>query len=267
MSDYIVKRILNNSSLIVSDQGRDYVIIGKGIGFGKSTGDKLSKDIVLEEKFYAVKNEEMDSDSKIKQTAEITEIISEVLGVNVVGESLRSLSNHIFSMLQRLEMKQIFSNPFANETKILYKESYELSMKISERVHKDMGILIPEAEIGFLALYIHTLTSNEDQSLMTVVNVILSEISDLLLQKYKYEIDKESVIYSRFVIHVKFVIQRIVNDEPLENVDILNNIFDEYSKYQLVADDISKVIEDELGVKLNKTEKTYLLLYIARLVS
>lgn len=266
MSNYIIKEVLNNSSVLVDDQGKELILVGKGIGFQQKRGNSIDKNQQFAKKYYAMVPNNEDLDSKfIKQAACIVDIISEQINKPIEGQALASLTNHLVAMLIRIEKNDEFINPFHSETKALYASSYQLSEIVANKIKTNLKLELPEAEIGFITLYIHNLLNEHDISYNEMTNAVISEVSELLTHKYKMNLNKDSLTYARFVVHIKFVIQRILRDEKLENLAIIDEIFHLYEKYVPIAQEISMIISEQIDYELGNNEVAYILLYVARL--
>lgn len=266
MRFYQIKEVLNNSSVLVDDHGREVILVGRGIGFQQKKGNLIECNDQNTKKYYAVSVFEDNLDNQhVSQAADIVAIISELIECDIEGQALASLTNHLIAMLIRIEQDSLFDNPFHNETKALYASSYHLSSIAAAKIKQQTSIELPEAEIGFIALHIHNLLNEHDVSYNEITNAIISEVSEVMASKYKMKLNKESLTYARFVVHIKFMIQRIIRKESLEDLEIVREIFDLYEEYLPIAQDIAFLIESELNDQLSDNELAYLMLYIARL--
>ena len=80
------------------------------------------------------------------------------------------------------------------------------------------------------------------------------------------KIDKESLSYSRFITHLKFLSQRLFTNSLLENTDIIfrNMITSTYPKEFECSLRIKNFIENKYNQKITDEELIYLAVHIKR---
>lgn len=98
---------------------------------------------------------------------------------------------------------------------------------------------------------------------------ITQDIANLVNNYYVNEIDKESIHYSRFLTHLKYLAIRYLNHELIkENTD---NIFVLNQKIVTETQEIISSIDEYLKIKykqeLSDYEKKYLIIHISRLIN
>lgn len=267
--NYKIIKVLNNSSLLVEDAGRECILIGKGIGFKRKSLEYFPKDEVIEKQYYLFEETQNEgypntSQAIIKKTAYILRLITKEIDVEISDSASYALSNHLISMFIRIENEEIFKNPFHYETITLYKNSYDKAKKIGNLYEVKMDEKLPDSEIDFLTLYLHSLSHPEEANEANLLNAILSEINDSL-EIEGIHLDKQSLDYARFITHIKFVVKRFVQKSKLKESPVLEGISEQYPKYKELTRLVSNVIEKQLNTKLSKSEETYILLHIARL--
>lgn len=267
---YIIKKVLNNSSVLVEKDGQEVVLIGKGIGFQRSIGEVIERVTDDVQKFYAkALSSEFLNNSRILSEASciMNIILSKTRNNYIERDILESLLNHLMGMLVRIHAEKEIMNPFESETKILYAESYELSEEIASEVEREMDLKLPSTEIAFLTLYLHCMDNNEDLLLTEQVNAIVYEVQERLQSINSFELNKDTLSYARFVIHLKFFVYRVLKKEPIEENPLTEEIFKTYPQFLNVVDHIDKIFQEHLEVTISRSEKAYLLLHLARLES
>lgn len=272
MKPFKILHVLNNNSLLIGNGEEEMIIVGKGIGFKRNRYDVLPRDTFIEKQYHLIKNDNYAQKSGnprsiINHTASIVSLITALVEKEIKDKSLISLSNHIAAMLIRIENQENFINPFQNETKAMYAESFKKAENLSQKVKETLEIELPEAEIGFLTLYIHSIENDSQTQSVEQVNAVVYQINDILENKYPFCFDKESLLYTRFVVHIKFVVQRLLKNEELVHMGIMDTVFEKYEDFLPVAKDIEAVIEEALGSPLSKDELAYIILHIVRLAS
>ncbi len=78
------------------------------------------------------------------------------------------------------------------------------------------------------------------------------------------EIDKTSLDYARFLTHIRFAIERLINQNPIEN-RLLKSIKREYKEAYKVSLKVGKLIEETLNLPVAPDEIGYIAAHIAKL--
>lgn len=267
---YKIVKVLNNNSLLISDGKSETIIIGKGIGFKRTVGEKVGKDILYEKEYHLLTDEDYKVQSQvpkeiIQNTAHIINIVDENINQEIPEQSFKSLTNHVAAMLVRLENGEIFPNPFHHETVTLYGDSYNIALRVAGQVEQTIQLKLPESEVDFLTLYIHGIISSFDQKNSMLRNAIISDVSETIERDLNITLNKSSVFYARFVTHLKFLIERITRDEKIDSIPMVSSIAQQYPEYMEMSEVIVKVLEKHLKQQLTQDEHIYLALHLARL--
>ncbi len=238
--EYVINKSLNNNVILAFDKekGQEVVLIGKGIGFNKKEGyiAKLrEKDI--EKSFLAFDNKEKEEYYQL-----INQVDDKIIGISeeiiVMAEkefgALNShihiaLTDHISFAIDRIEQGLEMNNPFIFEAKALYPDEFNMGKKAAIMIKEELGINIPESEIGFIALHIHAArqckkvgqTIKDTQFLMDLINIVEEE----LLVK----IDNSELIYNRLINHLRASINRMEEHKYIKN-PLLDRIKEEFAE-------------------------------------
>lgn len=104
-----------------------------------------------------------------------------------------------------------------------------------------------------------------------VVNItrIMQDILNIIKYSYKIDFNEESVYYYRFVTHLKFFAQRIINRSPYEddNVEIFEVFKDKYTDSYKCVLKIKNQIRQIYDYNLTKDEQLYLMIHIERITT
>lgn len=267
--NYKIMKILNNSSLIVNDTFFEIVFIGKGIAFGLKNNDELPAGTSYERKYQSPISRSQFShiisgyqDKIIEMVMDTIRYILKYDGNRLEQQDLIYISDHLAAAYTRILNGEAIDSFFSYEIKALYPDSYEIAGRISNRISTLYGISIPMAETSYIALHIQNLTSKTAKENIEVMNVIVREVSDLLHQEFKEEFDYESLNYSRFITHLRFLIEGLINNkQPLSN-DVTDALIKGYPHHAEVAKNIAQIISNELNLKVPEEEIFYLLIHV-----
>ena len=270
--DEVLLKVFNNNIILVSSEENEKILFAKGIGFGKKQGHVIPKGTKID-KIFTIENEQNISDLKnlVEQVdkdffAVCEEAIYEISSrINTeLNERIHiGLVDHLFFSVKRLKNHEQIENPFLVETKTLYTREFELSKIVAEKIGKHADIKIPDGEVGFIALHIHT-ALNDGKISNTMKNTYLStRIVEYVEQELGEKIDKTSLDYARFCTHIKFAIQRISNNVSSKN-DLIKVVKKTYKESYRISEGISKIISDELNVEVTEDEVAFLTIHIER---
>ena len=174
-----------------------------------------------------------------------------------------SLTDHISYTIKRLMENNSIENPFLVETETLYKKEFSIAKKAVKMLEDRLNLVIPDEEAGFITLHIHS-ARNEGKLSNTIKYAFLSNtIIEFLEDELNIEIDKSSLDYARFLTHIRFAIERILNNTPIKN-ELLTAIKSQYKISYKLAKKVSKIIEEELSVNVSKEEIAYIAIHIEK---
>lgn len=271
-----IKRVYNNNVVMVDDAGTERIAVGKGIAFGRKRGDVL--DSASFEKVFT-----LDDPTQLSRLERLIKgIPSEYLLIaedivamlrresdSVVDDNvLIALTDHISMALKREQAGIVCDNPLLFEIKRFYGREFGLALKAREIIRGHLGIEISEAEVGFIALHIvnATMKQRADHLMLSIkmINGILNTVSETFGLTY----DEGSVQYERFLRHLQFFSQRVLDKSIAQSEDtfLFHLGKDQYPDALECTERIGAHIEQEYGCVVSDAEKGYLVYHIANLV-
>ncbi|OOB75136.1 antiterminator [Clostridium haemolyticum] len=275
MEKYKVVKVLNNNVILVDYNCTKYILVGKGIGFGKKTGQLINDLTGIESKFISLEGLDSNSfstftdnlDPKILEiTKDILKMISDEFNKPLDPKVHVGLIDHIQFTVKRLKDGLVLENPFLNETKLLYPKEYGVAEKAVNILSKVLNMNFPDAEIGFITLHIcgglHQGSKNDALENAQLITKIINYVSE----KLNIKVDQNSFEYSGFVNHIKGVLNRIKNNKTIKN-----NLLTELKRKNIIeykiAYDVSKIIENVLQISVPEDEVGYITIHIMKLNS
>lgn len=272
LSDMTVVKVFNNNIVLVKSQGNEKILFGKGIGFGKKFGEVIKTGAEID-KIFTIDDEQNKENFKslIERVdddfiAVCEEAILEVQNnlEDELSETIHiGLIDHLSFAIERLKNKEEIINPFLVEIETLYGVEYKLAEKVAKRICDYTNIEMPDGEIGFIALHIHSARNFGKLSNTMKYNYLSNTIVEHIEDRLGLEIDRKSIDYARFVTHIRFAIERILNNEPMKN-DLVNEIKEKYSEAYEVAREAGQILANELMKSVNIDEVAYLAMHIQR---
>lgn len=268
-------KALNNNVILAYDmrKKKELIIVGKGIGFGRKKNDilKLSNNEI--EKLFITYDNKMKS-----QYYQLIDLLDEdVVAVSeeiiVMGEKTLgplnphihiALTDHIGFSIERIKQGIEINNPFLNEIKLLYTEEYKLSIEASKLIEKTLNVNIPESEIGFIALHLHSARQNKEVGETVKYTSLIRKLIDIVENELNIKFDPTDLSYIRLVNHFRFVIDRLEKGKSEEN-PIINRIKTEYINSFEISKKIGKCIEETLSLPVSDDELGYITIHIQRI--
>lgn len=271
---YEVEKVLNNNTLLAIENGQEVIFLGKGIGFKRKAGEFFSPDDQCQ-KYALVKNENskrnmsrdlLDIDPiYIEMASEIIRLAKEQFE-HVDEKILLPLVDHIEFAISRLKNNMKISNPFTKDIELLFPEEYKIALKGKAIIEDYTKHEIPEDEVGYITLHVHSAISTSGTTDSIQVMEIIRENIDQLRHDLKITIDENSIAYTRLMNHLKYLLLRLDTEEKLQ-MDI-----SEFTKTKFpFAYEQAEKMCDQLAKILNKnipdTEIGYLALHLERILS
>jgi len=274
----VIEKILNNNAVIsLGEEQTEIIVMGRGVAFGKRPGDLIDQSRI--EKVFTLKNNDLTN--KLKQLiAEIPieyitvseEIINYAklqLGKNLNDNIYISLTDHIHYAVERFKKGMTIKNGLLWEIKNLYKEEFQIGLEALKKIEQAFGVRLPEDEAAFIALHIVNAELNEDIGNIMAMTEIVQEVLKIVQYHYRVDFDQESLNYYRFITHLKFFAQRLVNKEFYhdgEQDDLFQIVKTRYAEAYDCALKIKEFIYKKYQYIITKEEMMYLTIHIERVV-
>ncbi|WP_042196137.1 BglG family transcription antiterminator LicT [Paenibacillus camerounensis] len=273
-----ILKILNNNVAVTQDNlGQEVIVMGKGIAYQKRVGDTLDEQNI--DKIYSLSTKE----AFLKFQELVTEIpldyfdIADKIITNAkltLGKKLNesiyiSLSDHIFSTVNRFKEGITLKNALLWDIKRFYAVEFQIGLKALQYIKDTFDIQFSEDEAGFLALHIVNAEERQESHDIYKVTKIIQEVSDIVRYYFRIEFDEQSVAFYRFVTHLKFFAQRLISGNLHQNEsdqDLLDVIKQKHlAAYQCVGK-IEIYIKNNYDYSLTSEEKLYLTVHIQRVI-
>lgn len=271
-----VSKQLNNNIVIASDgQGREVVLMGKGIGFGCKPGTEPNMDLV-EKQFFG-----FSSGAHTQQLAELLERIPPEhlsLGIEIVEqiqEKIRTplnetlvlmISDHISFAIERHKKGLDLANALLWEIRKFYPDEYQLGIDALDIIQREAGVRLRADEAGFLAMHIVNAQYGNGDSLAQDLIQVIQDVVNLVRYTYGIDLDENSLDYIRFVTHLKFFLARIFNKEAYQGGgDLYGIVSAMYPRAAACVRKIAEYLRQRLDYSLGLEEEGYLIIHVERL--
>lgn len=269
-------KVMNNSLVFVNDEENNEIIaMGKGIGFMKKVGDDIDPNKI--EKIFTLKDES----TKKKYFRVIEDMPSEYIDItNMIiryttnelkcelnDNIFISLIDHISFAIERYNKGVILQNRLLWEVKKFYPEEFKVGLYAVEKINSMLNINLPEEEACNIAFHIVN-AQNEDAKMENTILMVkmMKDIINIIKYDLKIRLDKDSLNYSRFITHLQYFLQRVIEDKLTDskNSFILEQIETQYPDKVKCARLIKNYVQNVINKQISEDEILYLSMHIIR---
>lgn len=273
-----IEKILNNNFVIVvSKSGQEQIVGGKGIAFGKKVGEQIEDDAINQIFKMAIADNQFEFETYINNIPieclvlgrRIIDLAATRLGKNLNPNSVFSLSDHIHSTSERYKSGVSIPNFTVWEMKRFYPAEFEIGLEAVSIINQEVGVELNDDEAAFIAT--HIIDSELEVSNLDVVfkiTQIIKDVSNIVKYNFNVEFDTDSIYYYRFITHLKFFAQRLLEDINLDNGDLTLYEFIK-TRYHNSFDCTRKIGEyllENYQYTLSNEEKIYLAIHIENVI-
>lgn len=270
----VIKKINNNVAVCVDGNGKELVAFGKGIGFPKIpyTITDLNK---IDMTFYRVNTNNFQILKEIPE--EILEVSSEIVkqAQHQIKQRMNpniifSLADHINFAIIRLNDYKEMELPFSYDVEQLYPVEYQIGCDAVKLINRKIKVNLPKNEAVAIAMHF---VNSQEQGPLTVTDNTVNEIIDrtikLIEQHFNVTVDRKEYAYNRFVMHLRYYLKRIQNDDQItdgSSQTLINTFREQEPKVYRCTKDIVVMIDDLLHTNSTDDEMFYLMIYVSRIV-
>lgn len=274
----IIKVINNNNVCVFDNNGKEQIISAKGIGFGKKYGDEI--ELNGDFKIYMI----TDSSFRKKLIESLSEIPYEIIAitddlVKYISEHtdgklndslLITLSDHISFAIERKKNGMEFSNPLMDSISEYFPDEFALGKYCLEKINNTLNVHLSNDEAGFIAMHIINARLGTKMSQVSDITKLVNDCAYIADKCFSGKIDKTSVFYERFLIHLKFLAKRLFKAEELPNVlsrddDILSLIKLKFKKHYKCAKCMQDHILKNYAKTISEDEMLTLTIHLKRI--
>lgn len=275
---YVINKILNNNVVIsVDEQKREIIVMGRGIAFGKKSGDNVEKQAI--DKVFVLSNEDNVSEiaSFLHQVDEhILDISKELLmeaerqfDFAYTDKTYLTLIDHLNYAVLRKQKGITIPNPLLLDIKKFYPKEFALALQGLEWIEQRMSVHFNEDEAGFIALHLVTNNLNTDNVQTTIrATELVRDILTIIRRFFGLDFDEQSLSYTRMVTHIQYFVQRILADKTYQEEDafLYELVQAKYPRAYQCSSRVKDYLQQKEGITVENAEMIYLVIHINRVV-
>lgn len=166
-----------------------------------------------------------------------------------------TLTDHINFAIDRYRQEMLFDNPLLWDVQRLYRQEYLIGEFAVALIDKRLGIRLPVDEAASIALHIVNAEYNTVMSQTMNITKLLPQVLQIVKDDFGIILEVNSLHYERFVTHLRFLVQRILSREQLDNIDMefcemVKNLYPlEFQCSEKIADYLKASFEDVIVVE------------------
>ena len=271
-------KVLNTSVVLAKrDDGKEIIVMGKAIGFKNKPGSLIQESDI--QKIYVLEDQSTSNDlaELMRETPEeflimTDEIISYAkrrLSTHLNEHLYISLTDHLFMATKRFKENLTIQNRLLWEVKKFYPEEFSIGLHALELIEKQLGIQLPEEEAANIAFHLVNAQQTKDNlNQIVMMTNMVKDILNIIKMHYKIDIPTDTINYSRFLTHLQFFVQRLLENKMLEtdDHDLIDQIMRKYPEEVKCVEKIEKYIKTNVDYTISSDEKMYLIIHVNRVV-
>ena len=269
----VCKKINNNVALARDAKGRELVVFGKGIGF-VSMPYELTDLSRIQRTFYDVNEKYFALLRDVPEAVflaadDIADTAREELDCTLNANLTYALADHLNFAIQRSREGLNVQAPLAYDIQHLYPQEYAIAKQGLHELCRSLAVDLPDTEIVSIAMHIITAESEVGDMHSTILTAkVISEISEIVETQLSLRLDKDSFSFSRFAMHLRYLVQRMMQGKPLNSDSAMGTMFttvrNEYPDIYTCVLRIDSFLQSTYGWHCSKEEQLYLIMHIHR---
>lgn len=278
--EYRIVQILNNNVAIVHTRdNKQNIVMGRGVAFHKQKGDLIQEENV--DKVFEIKDKNTVNDLTtllanvpldfVTTSYDLIDQVQAKYKFAVEPYIYVTLTTHLFGAYQRLIKNEEDVN-YLPDLSDAYPIPYQIADDIITGFRNSLDISFPESEHKSIALHFinaHTSDGIKDDKNQIENDEIIEVVQDELNRNGIYRRQTNANDYDRLLVHLKYFINRLNNNEP-DSLPISEGMIGEietnYSQAWQIVQHIKELMQEKLQIKLSLSEQTYLTIHIQRLI-
>lgn len=268
-----ITKVINNNVVVSLDKdGKEVVIMGRGLAFQRRAGQEIEEEKI--EKIFRLESEDTLEQFKrlledlpleyLQVSNEIISYAKEVLHTQLNHNIYLTLTDHISFAIDRHRKQQMVPNALYREVRRFYAAEFAVGMHALTLIREKVGVPFPEDEAASIAL--HIVNAEFDQKVsdtLSMTNMLQGMLR--ILERELQLPDNESLYMDQLSANLKFLAHRILRlpapagkrDLGFERL-IQNHCPREYE----LAGRVRTYIREYCGRDMTDVEQVYLAIYI-----
>lgn len=278
MSALIIDKVINNNLVRSYKDGKEVLVMGKGLGFNKQKNDFIDEAWI--ERIYVIEGKE-DSNylevllsnipyRYVQTTNEIVKYAMNSLDKKLDDTIWLGLTDHIYHAIDRSKKGITVRNALLWEISRFYNHEYLIGKEALKIIEKRHSVKLNDSEAGFIAIYLVNAQMGDTLKIQETMEMIRMQkkILDIVKDHYGTDLNESSIHYDRFWTHLKYFVRRLCKGNGIikEDLGFLEVIKTKFSNEYKCAKRIEEFVKKETNCNLAEDEIVYLAIHIRRVI-
>lgn len=271
-----VTRVHNNNVVSgVEPDGREVVLLGKGVGYGRKPGDEVSASggqrFVSDATYRAAQLAELLAGATWEEAGvahQLADLAQARLNLPVTQAVLLPLLDHLVFAVKRAKAGIEIEFPLKWEVAQLYPDESAVGRRCVAMTNHALGIrLQPDEWVAFALHFVNLRWSRGELAGAPAWADIIGTTFAALERQWGSSIDRDSMGAARFVTHLRYLMVRAAENRQLDDasMDLMATIWRSQPETADTAIHLGATIGERLGLALTGDEVAYLALHVGRL--
>ena len=276
--DKVVHKVLNNNVVIsIDESGQERVLMGRGLGFQLLPSDtidpaKVEKTFVLDQGSDAEHARQLLASVPYPVIEAVTTAVDEAertLGRSLGRRLPLAIIDHIQFVLERMQKGIRIPTTSMPELRVLHPQEFDAATAMARSVSVSLKTTLPDEEAVFLTMHLLNATRDEPNGTAALLFRRVQHVVTTVEGGLGVQLDTASPDYARFILHVQFLLQRLVAKSMLRGSD---TSFFEFAKHSYprsyaIAADVKAYVSEATGSDLTDEELLYVIVHVERLAN
>ncbi len=272
-----IDKVLNNNLVRSHKDGKEVLVMGKGLGFKKQVDDVIDESLI--EKIYIIEGEEDQGNylevllsnipyTYVRTTNEIIKFASNSLNKKLDDTIWLGLTDHIYHAIDRAKKGITVRNALLWEIDRFYNHEYLIGKEGLNIIEKRHGVRLHDSEAGFIAIHLVNAQMDDTVKIQETIQMTkrLKKILDIVKYHYGVDLNENSIHYERFMTHLKYFVRRLNSGKEIirDDLGFIDVIKTKYPNEYKCAKRIEEYVYNEMNCRLTDDEIVYLAIHIRR---
>lgn len=268
-------KINNNVALVKDTSDHEFIVVGKGVGFGKRKGDVIEeKDITR--RFYPDESNSMESiwhrlenikPEIISMATEISRMAEKNLNIRFCNHHYIILADHINFAIARIAEGIDYNDSNRWEVKKLYSREYQAAVRAIEMVTAKWKVRLPKSEEVFLTYHFVNAENSRNTIKETFkLTELMGETMQIIEKHFNVSLNEEEFNYIRMTNHLKYFFIRKMHNEGIESDDhtLADSVRSQCKNEHAAVVKICRMLKQKENWDISVDEMMFLTLHIWR---
>lgn len=269
--------MFNNNVVLARDEiGREAILTGKGLAFGRKAGQRVDAALI-DRRYVPARNAESVAEviagiplERIALIERVFRSAARELGTGVPSSTVVAVVDHVNQAMERVSAGITMDYPLRAEVAHLHPDELRLAERMVAELNAAQDVQLPAGEAIALALHLFTAAvgapSTQEASAQSR---LIGQVMGLLKAALGEGFDEHSINAARFAVHLRYFLVRARTGVQIQDGTasiVAESLRQTQPRAHRLALHIAELLEMRLGMRVLADETAYLTMHVARLL-